>query len=673
MKLVNNLRMNQKLYVGYGIIIVLMLMIAILGYQGISGVNKDLGSMYNQQLVIIEKMDAVNADISQIRGGFFKYLVMPEEAGNVLSDFNSRVSDIDSIIEAMQGQVLSPEVDTQFQGFLKNWEEYKASAIEVMSFLAYKNSSAAVTSLSSGGRMFTAQSSLEGNLSQMLELNRNQADEEYKTASQSFNQTRLVLLIGIFVCILIACLIIYLINQSIVPPMKLVNSALQTLMLGSTIFIVNENTRNELTQRKDEFGELTRSVVGTRKYFIEMAKNAEAISNKDLGVKIQPKSPDDILGMTLVSMVQSLNKTISEVADASMRVQQASRQLANASDQSSQATSQIATTIQQIAKGTTQQSEAVNRTASTVEHMSRAIEGVANGAREQAAGTSKAFTLTNQLSKDIDQVAGNINEMVEGSTAAADAARRGSTTVNQTLSGMQSIKMAVNLSAKTVQEMGARSDEIGNIVTTIEDIASQTNLLALNAAIEAARAGEAGKGFAVVADEVRKLAERSSTSTKEIAELIRNIQQSVSQAVTAMDKGSSEVENGVVLANQSGAALQEILTTNENVNSWAQEASHAAVSMASSAGELVAAVDAVSAVVEENTVATQEMASGSSEVTQAIENIASVSEENSAAVEEVSASTEEMTAQVQEVSNSAKDLSNLAEELKNIVSQFKLT
>jgi len=673
MNFVNNLRMNQKLYFGYGIIILLMVVIAFLGYRGITDVNNDLDMMYNQQLVIIEKMDAVSADITLIKGGFFKYLVIPEEAGSVLSDFNARVGDIDSIIEVIKGQQLSTEAALQFEEFAKNWEGYKASAIEVMSFLAYKNSPAALTSLSSGGRLFTAQTALEESLSRMLEINRNQADEEFQAAAQKVNQTRMVLLIGIFVCFLIACMIIYLINQSIIPPLKLVNTALQTLMLGSTVFVVDEKTRNGLIHRKDEFGELSRSVIGTRRYFTEMANAAEAISKKDLALKIQPKSPDDKLGTTLAYMVQSLNTTISDVAGATLRVQEASQQLASASDQSSQATNQIATTIQQIAKGTTQQSEAVNRTASSVEQMGRAIEGVAKGAEEQAAATSKAFNLTNQLSKDINNVAGNIREMVEGSTAAADAARRGSATVNQTLTGMQSIKMAVDLSAQKVQEMGTRSDEIGNIVTTIEDIASQTNLLALNAAIEAARAGEAGKGFAVVADEVRKLAERSSTSTKEIADLIRNIQQSVSQAVAAMEKGSKEVENGVTLANQSGAALQEILTTNENVNLRAQEAARGAESMASSASELVVAVDTVSAVVEENTAATKQMADGSAEVTQAIENIASVSEENSAAVEEVSASTEEMTAQVQEVSISAKDLSNLAIELEDIVKQFKLT
>jgi methyl-accepting chemotaxis protein len=237
---------------------------------------------------------------------------------------------------------------------------------------------------------------------------------------------------------------------------------------------------------------------------------------------------------------------------------------------------------------------------------------------------------------------------------------------------MAVIKSKMALSSQKVLEMGSRSEQIGDILEKIETISSQTNLLALNAAIEAARAGESGKSFAVVASEVRKLADRVSHEVKEIDTLIHDIQTTVSEAVNAMDESTREVESGVSRANQSGAALAQILESVSGVHKRAGGTVGAATSMLTEAGNLADAMVTVSAVVEENTAATEEMSAGSTEVTQEIEAIASVSEQNSAAVEQVSASTAEMNNQMQDVASSASNLAEMAQGLKEIINYFQL-
>jgi methyl-accepting chemotaxis protein len=490
---------------------------------------------------------------------------------------------------------------------------------------------------------------------------------EKQTSEANAAATRLATIsISIIVLsIFLVSLVAFLVARKITQPVKLMVNVANRLALGDV-----SQTLDYMS--KDEYGILADSMRLMINYQKEMAGVAKSISNGELTENIQPKSDKDNLGHAFKEMIESLRTTIQHVAQNAKNLMLASEQLSTAASQAGQATSQIAITVQQVARGIIMEAESVGSTSTSVEKMSHTITAVARGSQEQANAIGRVSLVASRIGSAIEQVTSNAQSVTRDSAQAASYSRDGAKTVDETIAGMEAIRSKVGLSATKVEEMGLRSEEIGAIVKTIEDIASQTNLLALNAAIEAARAGEQGKGFAVVADEVRKLAERSSLATKEIATLIKGIQKTVDEAVGAMKASATEVEAGVARANSAGTVLGNILLAAESVYKQAEEAGDAAAKVSVAAAELVEAVDSVSAVIEENTAATEEMAANSSELTQSIENIASVSEENSAAVEEVSASTEEVSAQVEEVSASATSLMEMAQRLSQVVARFKL-
>ena len=187
-----------------------------------------------------------------------------------------------------------------------------------------------------------------------------------------------------------------------------------------------------------------------------------------------------------------------------------------------------------------------------------AADDMTAGATQQDQEITNTSSAVEELTVSMKQVSNNAEASAEAARRALDAAEQGNRAVSDTLEGMQRIRASVQATAKKIKSLGDRSLEISEIINVINDITEQTNLLALNAAIEAARAGEAGRGFAVVADEVRKLAEHSRSATKDIAALIKAIQAETNEAVVVMEDGTKEVESGATLADQAGRALDAI-------------------------------------------------------------------------------------------------------------------
>lgn len=285
------------------------------------------------------------------------------------------------------------------------------------------------------------------------------------------------------------------------------------------------------------------------------------------------------------------------------------------------------TNIKEMIVSTT---EAVQATASASHEISSSTEEMAAGSQEQSAQTSEVASAVEQMTSTILSTTKNASSAAEFSKKAGQSAINGGQVVKQTVEGMNRIAKVVGDAASTVKELGNSSNQIGEIIQVIDDIADQTNLLALNAAIEAARAGEQGRGFAVVADEVRKLAERTTKATKEIASMIKQIQKDTGNAVESIESGTKEVETGKELAKKAIEALDEIIgSTNETID-----------------------------VVNQVAAASEEQSSAAEQISKSIESISSV--------------TNETASGIQQIARASEDLSNLTTNLQNLVSKFKI-
>lgn len=250
-------------------------------------------------------------------------------------------------------------------------------------------------------------------------------------------------------------------------------------------------------------------------------------------------------------------------------------------------------------------SEEVARYTQETQHVTMQLSEASEHNAQEIAGASAAI---NQMAMSIDQVSSNATESAEVAKRSVGIAANGANVVNRTIEGMDTIREQIQETSKRIKRLGESSQEIGNIVSLINDIADQTNILALNAAIQASMAGEAGRGFAVVADEVQRLAERSAAATKQIESLVKTIQADTNEAVASMELTTTEVVRGTTLAKDAGVALDEIQSVSDALATLIQSISDAAREQAGSAAHISQTMNVVQDITHQTTSSTMEAA-----------------------------------------------------------------
>lgn len=350
-----------------------------------------------------------------------------------------------------------------------------------------------------------------------------------------------------------------------------------------------------------------------------LVSSSKKISQGDLTEKIDVRSKDEIgqLGTSFNEMSESLRDVIQAVQTSVENVASSSEELTASAGQTTKATEHITSSIETFSNGNENQSEMVEQSAAHLKQMNEGLNEVAE--------TSDVITASSVQSKTVAETGGQL--------------------VEQTVGQMKTIDHSVKEAEGVINGLEHKSKDITNILGVINGIADQTNLLALNAAIEAARAGESGRGFSVVAEEVRKLAVQSSDSAKEIEKLVNEIVSEIETSQNMFKAVNEEVKNGLTITDQTKESFSQI---NEQT------------------AEIAARINEMNTTV-------RELSKGSEQISKAVNEIADVSRESSASIQDIAASAEEQLASMEEISSSSTTLSQMAEELRDLIKKFKIS
>jgi methyl-accepting chemotaxis protein len=424
--------------------------------------------------------------------------------------------------------------------------------------------------------------------------------------------------------------------------------------------------------RRDEVGEVASAFENIVAYLREGAAAADRVSDGDLTRDVEPFSERDALSVALARMVESLRELVGHVSSAAKQVNGVARSVALSANDLSQMTGQVSQSVASVSAGTRDQGAQIGEILQSLIQLGDRVAEVRVGGQQIDARIEAAESALGEMLGAIEGAKSAAADVEIVAASAASAAAGGADSVRQTVAGMTRINNTVQFAAAKVTELGAKGNQIGAIVETIDDIAEQTNLLALNAAIEAARAGEQGKGFAVVADEVRKLAERSSRATKEIAALIGEVQQDTDEAVAAMDAGAAEVSQGTELATRSGQAIDELASAVAATRSAAEQIGARIQTMAAASDGVVGAIREIDRIARDNSTSAESMLAHASSVIGQLDAIEGVTAATATHAEEVAAASEEMNARAQGLAGSADSLVMTARGLSRSTAAFRL-
>ncbi|NVO00511.1 MAG: MCP four helix bundle domain-containing protein [Geobacteraceae bacterium] len=717
--MLKNLKIGKRLGIGFAVMLALILLVGITGYWGVNESTSTTIHMLKGDASISENASRLRANVVGMRRYEKDIFLNITDKAKVLEYYTKwqeqhehtglRVTDLEKIVVLEKEKASVASIKSEEDKYEKGFNKVYALILNGK----IKTPAEANEAMSEVKKEIHT---LEATAKELADVSNKRMDAQEKTMADLARHVAMIVICGIIIAIILCIVISVLITRSITTP---INTAVMTAnrlaegdLVAEVVVTSNDEVGQLLGAMKHMAESLRKMIAGIRDTSSQVATAAGQISANSVQLTKSAHSQASASEETSATMVQmaasiqtvasntdslasnadEVSSSIQELGASSEQVAKSAETMASSVSETSATIEQMTVSIEKVAKSTEDLASSVSETSSTIEQMTVSIDQVAGNSQELQRVVIESASIIEQMAASIKQVAKSVEEADAVAKSASKDGSAGLQAGQQAVAAMNRVSEVIDKTSASIVNLGRRSEEIGGIVKVINEIADQTNLLALNAAIEAARAGDAGRGFAVVAEEVRKLAERSMVATKEIAQVIKQVQADTTESVKYGEIASNEAKTSMELTTLTGNSLENIVasiaktsllmsdisrmtaeqsnssnkvtTAVEKMNQATDVVTNASREQAQGGRQIRIAVERMNHITQEVTVATKEQAAGSKQIRIAVENMNHVTGQVSIATKEQSLSARQIVSAVNSMATMTQSVANATQEQK---------